>query len=41
MKAYNLNNKHPLVLLHLAEHFLIRGDKEKALKLSEVGLVEV
>ena len=33
-KAYTINKKHPLVMLHLGEHFLMIGEEEKALKFS-------
>jgi hypothetical protein len=36
-----INRKHPLVLVHLSEHYLIKGDLDKASKIAEEGLVEV
>lgn len=39
--AVKINKKHPLVLIHLAEHFLIKGDLERAGKMAQDGLVEV
>lgn len=40
-KSVKINRKHSLVLIHLSEHYLIKGDLEKASKLAEEGLVEV
>lgn len=40
-QAVKINKKHPLVLIHLAEHFLIKGDLERATKMAQDGLVEV
>ncbi len=39
--AVKINKKHPLVLIHLAEHFLIKGDLERATKMAQDGLLEV
>ena len=40
-KAYTVNKNHPLVILHLAEHFLLIGEEQKALNLSFQGLKEI
>ena len=40
-QAVKINKKHPLVLIHLAEHFLIKGDLERATKMAQDGLIEV
>ena len=40
-QAVKIIKKHPLVLIHLAEHFLIKGDLERATKMAQDGLIEV
>lgn len=40
-KAAKTNRNHPLVLCHLSEHFLIKGDLERSTKFAEQGLTEV
>jgi tetratricopeptide (TPR) repeat protein len=37
-RALAINNQHPLVLLHLSEHFLLKGDLSKALNTCLTGL---
>jgi tetratricopeptide (TPR) repeat protein len=37
-KAYRINRRHPLVLLHLAEHYLFRKELHKCMKFCQEGL---
>jgi len=37
-KAYKLTPNDPLIILHLCEHFILKGDLEKCLKLCFKGL---
>jgi predicted Zn-dependent protease len=40
-KAYELNNKHPLVLLHLAEHYFVIGEHEKSKEMCRRGFTAI
>ena len=40
-KAYKLTPNDPLIILHLCEHFILKGDHQKCLKLSLKGLAVI